>query len=267
MKKLSDSNYLQEHQYKDPTKLNARIRLHRQFSTNTYSWFHWVFDHLELPPECRLLELGCGPGDLWVENAHRLPQGWEITLSDFSQGMLEHARKNTLPLAHQFNLEIIDAQEIPYPAYSFDAVIANHMFYHVSDRKEALEEIQCVLKPGGRAYFATVGERHMAELPALVAKFDPRLATQHQAERVDFTLENGTAQLKEWFSGLKLHRQENALLVTEINPLVDYVLSSLKLGLQEERRGEFADFLAKEMAGSDGVIFINKENGMFEVMR
>lgn len=265
MRKLSDLNYLQEQQYKDDANLNARIRLHRQFSTNTYSWFWWVFDNLHLPSTCRILELGCGPGDLWAENAHRIPEGWEITLSDFSAGMLQHAQEKLDPAPRQFAFRIVEAQNIPYPAESFHAVIANHMLYHVPDREKALSEIHRVLKPGGRAYFATVGENHMSELPAFVAKFDPQLTANHQAEKVDFTLENGAAQLGKWFSSVKLYRQENALRVTKVEPLVDYVLSSLKLGVGEDCKEEFARFVKNELESNYGELFINKENGMFEV--
>ncbi len=265
MNKLSNSSYLQEHQYKDDSNLNARIQLHRRFSTNTYGWFRWVFDHFHLPQKSRILELGCGPGDLWAENAHRIPPGWEITLSDFSPGMLERTRQKVLPLAHHFNLEVISAQEIPYPSESFHTVIANHMFYHVPDQEKASSEILRTLKPGGRAYFATVGENHMSELPALVARFDPSLAANHQAEKVDFTLENGASQLGQWFPSVRLYRQENALRVTEVGPLVDYVLSSVKLGVKKERKEEFASFVKNELKANSGAIFINKENGMFEV--
>ncbi len=267
MKKLSNLNYLQEQQYKDDTNLNARIRLHRRFSTNKYNWFWWVFDNFHLPPICHILELGCGPGDLWAENAHRIPEGWEITLSDFSAGMWQRAQEKLALTPQQFVFKTIEAQNIPYPAESFHAVVANHMLYHVPNREKALSEIQRILKPGGRAYFATVGENHMSELPAFVAKFDSRLARGHQEEKVDFTLENGAAQLGKWFSSVKLYKQENSLRVTEGKPLVDYVLSTIKLGVREEQKEEFARFVEKELEANEGELFINKENGMFEVKK
>ena len=92
MHKLNDPDYLLNEQYQDAGNLNARIRLHIEFSTNKYGWFPWVFDRYDLPEKCRILELGCGPGDLWGENMHRISPGWEITLSDFSPGMLEKAQ-------------------------------------------------------------------------------------------------------------------------------------------------------------------------------
>ena len=77
-------------QYRNASNLNARIDLHQRFSTNKYGWQRWIFDQLDLPLQCRILELGCGPGNLWLENLDRIPESWDIVLSDFSAGMLLH---------------------------------------------------------------------------------------------------------------------------------------------------------------------------------
>ena len=76
---LTDRHYL-EKQYKDSSNLDARIRLHQRFSVNKVGWHRWVFDQFNLPPVCRILELGCGPGSLWLDNLKRIPAGWEILL-------------------------------------------------------------------------------------------------------------------------------------------------------------------------------------------
>src|SRR5688572_32991799 len=91
MSKMADQDYLLNQQYRDGSNLNARVQLHQRFSTNTYNWYWWVLDQVKMPPQGRVLELGCGPGWLWVENRERIPPGWEITLSDFSPGMIEEA--------------------------------------------------------------------------------------------------------------------------------------------------------------------------------
>ncbi len=63
MSKFTDQQYLKTEQYRDASNLNARLEIHRRFSTNSYGWFAWVFDTLEtLPKQARVLELGCGPG-------------------------------------------------------------------------------------------------------------------------------------------------------------------------------------------------------------
>src|SRR5438034_9612344 len=94
MSEFSDQRYLLNDQYKNAQNLNARVMLHARFSTNKYGWHRWIFDHFTLPQGARVLELGTGPGYLWSSNRDRIPQHWNITVSDFSSGMLEEARRN-----------------------------------------------------------------------------------------------------------------------------------------------------------------------------
>jgi SAM-dependent methyltransferase len=259
---LSDPEYLLKEQYHNASKLDARIYLHAHFSINEYDWFPWVFDQYDLPPQCRILELGCGPGDLWCKNMHRIPKGWVITLSDFSAGMLEQARQNLDHSDRRFTFELIDAQSIPFEDESFDAVIANHMIYHVPDRARGLSEMRRVLRPGGGLYVTTAGAKHMRELPELIAKFDPGLALEHEDEAIEFTLESGPAQLAEWFGEVTLRRYEDALHITEVAPLVDYAMSSRWFRVDTGRREEFAAFVERELALNGGVIRIAKDSGM-----
>ena len=263
MSKINDQNFLRDIQYKDSSNLNARIRLHVEFSTNPYGWFRWVFDQYELLTPARILELGCGPGDLWLENIDRIPDGWEITLSDFSPGMLDHTKEKLASQNHSFTFELIDAQSIPYGADHFDIVIANHFLYHVPNRAKAISEIRRVLKPGGPFYATTIGINHMAELPDLVSRFDPKNSEYLRNENIPFTMENGADQLREHFSKLEELRYTDGLRVTDVDVLVDYAFSGMRLGLRGNRRKEFTDFIAREMAANDGVIIIKKDSGMF----
>jgi len=263
MSKINDQDYLRNEQYKDASNLNARIRIHIEFSTNKYGWFRWVFDQYDLPSQARILELGCGPGDLWLDNIDRIPEDWEINLSDFSPGMLNQAWEKLVYQSHPFTFEIIDAQSIPYETDHFDAVIANHFIYHVPDRPKALSEIRRVLKPGGRFYATTVGRNHMQGLPELVARFDPGKVEFMRSEDIPFILENGTDQLKAFFSNVQMRRYADELRVTDVDVLVDYALSGMRLGLDESRRDEFSHFIEQEMAANEGVIHIKKDSGIF----
>ncbi|MBL7162866.1 MAG: class I SAM-dependent methyltransferase [Anaerolineales bacterium] len=269
MPKLNDPQYLLSEQYHNAEKINTRIRLHVEFSTNKYSWFPWVFDHYDLPQECRILELGCGPGNLWLENIGRIPAGWEITLSDFSPGMVRQAQQNLTDQPHPFIFEVIDAQDIPYAARHFDAVIANHCLFHMPDRAKALSEIRRVLALGGHFYATTIGDIHMQELPELVAKFDPNIddAFAFHNQKKMFTLEKGFTQLQARFDNIKIHRYADELRVTEADALVDYVLSTVRLGLDKSRHDEFTRFVEAEMAANGGVIRIKKDSGMFEARK
>jgi SAM-dependent methyltransferase len=221
------SDRLRDEQYGDASRFAVRVELHRRFSTNPEPWHRSVFDLLRLPPDARVLELGCGPALLWRGNAEHIPPGWRIVLSDFSPGMLEAARKVLAPVKRPFELCVVDATQIPFDADEFDGVIANHMLYHVPDRERALSEIRRVLAPGGRLYAATIGHRHLHELLGLagVPNRPPRA----------FGIENGHAQLEAAFRDVAFHEYRNKLRVTDAGLAIDYVESIFgPLGNREE---------------------------------
>jgi SAM-dependent methyltransferase len=179
--------------------------------------------------------------------------------------MVHQAHLNLCHSPHPFEFAVLDAQAIPFPGEGFDAVIANHMLYHVPDRAQALSEIERVLKPGGRLVASTVGEAHLRGLQALVSRFDPDEASESSAAN-PFTLENGGAQLSPWFSGVTIRRYEDALAVTEAAPLVEYVLSE-STRMMGDQRIRFAEHVGQEMVSRGGAIHITKDSGIFEAFR
>ena len=261
----SYQEYLLTHQYKNVQNLNARIQLHERFSTNKYDWQRWVFDHFNIPAQGRILEVGCGPGELWVKNLDRIPEAWEITLSDFSPGMLEQAQQNLRNSHCHFAFERFDVQAIPFEDAHFDAVVANHMLYHVPDIAKALGEIRRVLKPGGHFYAATNGRNHMRELRELLNRFEPGIETLWgDGSFPSFRLENGRDILSQAFSTLIVHLYEDSLVVTEAEPLVAYVLSTPLVGsISGEKLAQFNSFVEQELA-LHGAIHITKSTGLFE---
>jgi ubiquinone/menaquinone biosynthesis C-methylase UbiE len=249
-------------QYQDASNLTVRIRLHQRFSTNQYGWPRWLFDQFSFPPQGCILELGCGTGSLWLENSDRIPAGWEMVLSDLSPGMVRHAQRSLDGNRH-FQFGVLDAQSIPFESGSFDAVIANHMLYHVPDKARALAEIRRVLKPGGRFYAATLGRQNLQEMAALVSRFDAQLTAWREQLADSFTLENGPAQLARWFASVTLRRFEDSLVITETAPLVDYLLSG-RIKLAADRRRDFAGFVEQELKLRDGKFYVTKDVGVFE---
>src|SRR5690348_15068423 len=122
MPNTSDPQQWLREQYKDASNLKDRFQLYR-FSTNPKPWSRWIFDQFKIAPGSRILELGCGPGGLWKANLDRLPSDWDITLSDFSPGMLQEARQNLQDSNHPFHFQVFDAQSIPLEDASLDVVI------------------------------------------------------------------------------------------------------------------------------------------------
>lgn len=262
MSKFTDSQYLKNDQYRDSSNLDARVFIHQRFSTNSYGWFKWVFDRLLiLPRDAAILELGCGHANLWKENAGRIPPGWNITLSDLSPGMLDAAWRNLVVSDRAFRFEEIDAQSIPYGDETFDAVIANHMLYHLPDRPKGLAEIKRVLKPDGRLFASTIGVDHLKEMNAWMSRIsEDRLSA---LSHLPFQLETGAEQLRGYFSGVTMERYNDDLEVTEIEPVIAYIRSGFSSeDIVESEFAKLQQELKSELA-QKGKIFITKDSGLF----
>ncbi len=261
----SDQQYLRQ-QYKNAANLQARISLHTRFSTTSQNWHRWVFELLQGKPACRVLELGCGPGTLWLNNQERIPPDWQITLSDFSAGMLDEARTHLSNVAHAFHFEQIDAQAIPYPDQSFDMVIANHMLYHVPDRARALAEIYRVLAPTGSLYAATNTRAHMQEIWDLVRQIFPTY-TVDQAFKDAFSLESGIEQLERVFTHVMVHRLENALVITEAQPLIAYINSGIVQDILNDAQQQKLRALIEGTLKEQGAIRSNTTSGVLAAQK
>lgn len=180
-------------------------------------WAQWLFDREAPGPRARILDVGCGPATLWVANSERIDPSWSLTLADFSPGMIEAARREVGDGAAYV---VADVQDLPFPADSFDVIIANHMLYHVRDRARAFAEIRRVLVSGGAFHASTIGRGHLAELRALA----PELSLDRYADA--FGLESGPGQLDPFFADVRVEVFDDALAVTDAEPVLGYIRSS-----------------------------------------
>ena len=105
-----------------------------------------------LPPGMRVLEIGCGAG----YNAATLLQlgAAHVTATDTDEALLQKAAYTLSRRAqpHQYELRLADAENLPFPAAGFDAVLDAGVLHHVEDWRRAVAQVARVLKPGGVFY-------------------------------------------------------------------------------------------------------------------
>lgn len=246
-------------QYADSSNLNARVRLHEKFSHNPRDFAHWLFEHLDLPKSVAILEVGCGPGWLWRKNARRVPASWRIALSDFSPGMATEAQQHLQAINILATSHVCDAQALPFRDQTFDAVIANHMLYHVPNLDKALGEFSRVLKSSGTLYTATNGNRHLAEIDSLMSAVQPGTYWRSR-EKLGFSLDEGASDLARYFGSVEQRDFPDEFRITQTAPLLEYIESSSPL------TDEFRTALQKHIQSKiqeNGHVYIGKQAGLF----
>ena len=104
----------------------------------------------------RILDLGCGTGDLTIDIARLAEKELEITGLDYSQPMLERARRKAdqAGVGKRVNFLHGEATQIPFPDGHFDCVTISFAFRNLTYKNPLclphLAEVKRVLRPGGR---------------------------------------------------------------------------------------------------------------------
>lgn len=222
-------------QYKNSTNINIRISLHEKYSVNPLTWYEWLYGFYHIQSHTKVLEIGCGNGQLWVLNKALIPNSCYITVSDISPGMVIDAKSNLKDI-NNIHFDCFDCHHIPYDDNNFDIVIANHVMFYLKDIHLVLKEIKRVLKPNGYFYCSTYGQNHMKEITTLVKEYDSRITLSHINLYEIFGLENGLEILKKEFENVKLEMYNDYLLVDNIDDIANYILSC---------HGNQAEYLSK----------------------
>jgi SAM-dependent methyltransferase len=116
---------------------------------------HWLLGRIA--PGEAVLDLGCGAGtDLLIAAQMTGPAGRVIGI-DMTASMLERAKASATEMGLT-NVELHESliESLPLEDASVDVVISNGVIDLVPDKEAVFDEIDRVLKPGGRLQFADV---------------------------------------------------------------------------------------------------------------
>ena len=126
-----------------------------------------VIDLLDPKPGERILDVGCGTGDLAFDIAGR---GAEVTGVDYSDSMVAHARSKYPSLDFQ-----VGNAEVTLPTGPFDAVFSNAALHWMKEANGTVRNIFAALRPGGRFIAEFGGAGNISA----IAEATTRILTTH----------------------------------------------------------------------------------------
>ena len=104
---------------------------------------------------CRILDVGCGDGELTVELWKR---GAIVIGIDSSAAMIDAAKARAKESHADITFKVATAEDLPFPPEQFDVVTAITILCFVDDATPVFQEISRVMRPGGRFVIGELGK-------------------------------------------------------------------------------------------------------------
>jgi SAM-dependent methyltransferase len=129
------------------------------------------FERLNIPPGTKLLDIGCGAGQLTIPAARK---GIDVTAIDLAQNLVDQANERANAEGLKARIEQGDAEALPYPDASFDMSLSliGSMF---APRPELVaSEMIRVTKPGGKIIMGNwTPAGHVGQMFKVIGKHMP----------------------------------------------------------------------------------------------
>lgn len=114
-----------------------------------------IFSLGSVEPGESVLDVGCGTGNYLVDLAER--GAWVVGV-DSSQNMLEIAKSKLSKTGYAFQLQLAEAETLPFGDNTFDLALSVLSLEFVNSPQDAVSEMFRVIRPGGRLVIGTLNK-------------------------------------------------------------------------------------------------------------
>lgn len=126
---------------------------------------------MDLRAGSRVLDVAAGNGNATLAAAHR----WcDVTSTDYVPALLEAGQRRAQAEGYDIHFQEADAENLPFPDASFDAVMSTFGVMFTPDQEKAAAEMARVCKPGGKIGLANwTPESFIGQLFKTIGKYAP----------------------------------------------------------------------------------------------
>jgi SAM-dependent methyltransferase len=110
-----------------------------------------IFARYSLPPNARILDVGCGTGEITSRVAELFPSA-ELLGIDLDEQHLERARARSARYGPRVRFQVGDALQLPLADAQFHLVICRHLLQAVPSARRVVKEMQRVARPGAQLH-------------------------------------------------------------------------------------------------------------------
>ena len=206
-----DNPLLVRWEYASEERLNKRNAIFRALVQGE-SPEDAAFTAVESAHAAKLLDAGCGPGDLSERFVRDL--GLDVHAFDISARMVKLTRNRGV------EAQVADIESIPFGDGEFDCVFAGWVLYHAPNLERAIDECARVLRPGGRLVATTIGEDNLAEVWELFEDGERR-------EPVSFNRVNGAEFLRRRFADVDQRDIDSTLVFPDVESIRTFIASTI----------------------------------------
>jgi ubiquinone/menaquinone biosynthesis C-methylase UbiE len=119
----------------------------------------------------RVLDVAAGNGNATLAAARRFAS---VTSTDYVPALLDRGRRRAEADGFDVTFTVADAEDLPYPAASFDVVLSTFGVMFAPDHRQAASELMRVCRPKGRIGLASwTPEGFLGQLFRVVAGYVP----------------------------------------------------------------------------------------------
>ena len=145
----------------------------------------------------KVLDVGCGPG---IVSLQLSDLGYDVTALDFSENMLDKAKKNASDNGFDIGFVHGNAMDLPFDDASFDTVVSGYMLWTVPDPQKVMDEWYRILRPGGRVVYVDGDWSHDRKMTPLRNRISSWACNRDDPERKNDPGSSDTDTMKNLWS-------------------------------------------------------------------